>query len=97
MQARSANLSYTTPFLRSKLLYGLETLHLTEAIAKLIDVFRMKGLRQILGMQTTYVNRANSNSRVLEEATKAAYPNPNDNRKVQLFSIQQGKTAKPHN
>jgi len=73
---------------RSKLLYGLETLHLTEAMARKIDVFHMKGLRQILGMQTTYVNRANSNARVLEEATKAAYPKPDDNRKVQLFSIQ---------
>ena len=57
-------------------------------MAKKIDVFQMKGLRQILGMRTTSVNRANSNSRVLEEATKAAHPNPNDTRKVQLFSVQ---------
>ena len=32
---------------RSKLLYGLETLHLTEAMAKKIDVFQTKGLRKI--------------------------------------------------
>ena len=74
--------------IRSKLLYGLETVHLTDAMSKKLDVFHLKGLRQILKMQTTFVNRANSNVKVLEEASKHAYPSPDDNRKVTLFSVQ---------
>ena len=53
--------------IRSKLLYGLETVHLTDAMAKSLDVFQLKGLRKILNMTTTFVNRANPNERVLQE------------------------------
>ena len=74
--------------MRSKLLYGLETVHLTDAMAKKLNVFQLKGLRQILNMKTTFVNRANSNARVLEEASKHAYPHPQDKRQVRLFSEQ---------
>ena len=53
---------------RSKLLYGLETLHLTQGMAQKLDVFQLKGLRKILGMQTTFINRANSNKWVYQDA-----------------------------
>ena len=39
-------------------------------------------------MTTTFVNRANPNARVLQEASKIAYPKPEDTRTVKLFSIQ---------
>ena len=57
---------------RSKLLYGLETLHLTQSQARKLDVFQLKGLRKILGWETTFINRANTNQKVCEEATKIA-------------------------
>ena len=39
-------------------------------------------------MHTTFVNRANSNAKVLEEATKLAYPRQDDNRRIRLYSEQ---------
>ena len=71
---------------RSKLLYGLETLHLTQGMAQKLDVFQLKGLRKILGMETTFINRANSNKRVYQEATKTAFPKPGDMREIKRFS-----------
>ena len=72
--------------IRSKLLYGLETVQLTEATAKKLDVFQLKGLRQILRLQTTFVNRANSNKFVFEMASKTAYPDPQDKKVIPRFS-----------
>ena len=71
---------------RSKLLYGLETLHLTEPMAKKLDAFQLRGLQQILGLNTTFINRANTNAKVHEEASRIAYPSTQDNRRVQRFS-----------
>ena len=67
-------------------MYGLETLQLTEAMSKKLDVFQLKGLRQILKLETTFINRANSNQKVFEIATRTAYPNPDDNRHIKRFS-----------
>ena len=72
--------------IRSKLLYGLETVHLTTAMLKKIDAFQLRCLRRILQMAPTFINRANSNTAVLQRATTVAYPQPNDHRQVQLFS-----------
>ena len=38
--------------IKSKLLYGMETVQITEAMMKRIDAFLMKGLRKILGKNT---------------------------------------------
>ena len=54
--------------IKNKLLYGLETVHLTQAMQKKVDAFQLRGLRKILGMDTTYANRANTNARVIEKA-----------------------------
>jgi hypothetical protein len=56
--------------IRSKLLYGLESAVLSPAELRRIDVFQRKGIRKILRWKTTYVERNNSNSRLLEEANK---------------------------
>ena len=45
---------------RSKLLYGLETVHLTDAMSKKLDAFQIRGLRKILKIAPTHVNRANT-------------------------------------
>ena len=67
-------------------MYGLETLHLTDAMSRKLDVFQLKGLRKILNMETTFINRANSNKRVYEKASELAYPKPEDKRQVKRFS-----------
>ena len=46
---------------RSKLVYGLESLYLTDSLQNKLNVFQLKGFRKILKMDTTYVNRANTN------------------------------------
>ena len=71
---------------RSKLLYGLETIHLTQSMAKKLDVFQLKGLRKILGMSTTFINRGNTNDKVYAEATKIAFNKEGDNRTIRRFS-----------
>jgi hypothetical protein len=60
--------------IRSKLLYGLETVQLTEAQQKKIDAFQMRGLRQLMKKKHTYYDRTHTNDHVLKEASKTAYP-----------------------
>eukprot|EP00959_Pyramimonas_sp_CCMP1952_P362387 7589644-Pyramimonas_sp.AAC.1 len=55
---------------RSKLIYGLESVQVNVALKKKIDAFQLKGLRQILKLQTTYVNRANTNEFVFRRANE---------------------------
>ena len=38
--------------IKSQLLYGMETMQLTDALIKKLDAFQMKGLRNILGKNT---------------------------------------------
>ena len=40
--------------IRSKLMYGLESLQLTKELRKTLDTFQLKGLRQILKIPTTW-------------------------------------------
>ena len=52
----------------SKLLYGLETVEPTQAIAKLMNTFQLKGLRHILKLRTTFIQRHNTNEYVYRRA-----------------------------
>ena len=56
----------------SKLTYGLENIEGTEAALKLLDTFQLKGLRKILGLNTTFVNRESTNAKVFQLANEAA-------------------------
>ena len=47
--------------LHSKALYGLESAVLTAAQQNKLDVFQLKGMRQILRITTTFVDRSHSN------------------------------------
>ena len=58
-------------YITSKLLYGLETLELTQGAAQLLNKFQLKGLRKILNLQTTYVQRENTNELVYSTANEA--------------------------
>ena len=56
--------------IRSKLLYGLETATLTEGTQHKLNTFQLKGLRKKNRMPPTYVNRANTNVKVIETANE---------------------------
>ena len=52
--------------LRSKLMYGLETIQLTDSELNRIDAFQIKNLRRIMGIKPTCVDRTYSNREVLQ-------------------------------
>ena len=54
----------------SKLVYGLETLQFTEAQGRQLDTFQQRGLRKILGIAPTFIDRTNTNEDVLQIANK---------------------------
>ena len=71
--------------IRSKLLYGLETIHLTTGRLKKVDAFKLRCLRRILGLAPTCIDRANTNMAVLQKASAIAYPNAQDHRSLKPF------------
>ena len=56
--------------IRAKLLYGIESAQLTPSHQRRIEVFQLKGLRKILKMTTTFVERNNSNAEVFRRANE---------------------------
>ena len=56
----------------SKFVYGLETLQFTDKTLNKMNTFQLKGLRKILGMQPTFIDRTQTNALVLERANKEA-------------------------
>ncbi len=54
----------------SKLAYGLDTLQFTDTEARALDVFQLRGLRKILKLDTTFVNRENANMFVYATANE---------------------------
>ena len=54
----------------SKVLYGLETLEPTESASKLLNTFQLRGLRKILRLHTTYIQRQNTNDYVYQRANE---------------------------
>ena len=73
--------------IRSKLLYGLETVHLTNALLKKVDAFQLRCLRRILKLAPTFVDRYNTNMAVIQKASSIAYPDGHDSRSIKLFSF----------
>ena len=55
---------------RAKLMYGLESVVFNESHLKKLDTFQLKGLRKILKLPTTYINREMTNLFVVSEANK---------------------------
>ena len=56
--------------LSSKLLYGLETMQLTKSELNSIDVFQMKMLKNNLRVPSTYIDRAWTNQRIIENLSQ---------------------------
>ena len=66
--------------IQNKLIYGLETVHLTQAMLNKINAFQLRGLRSILNLEPTFVNRRNTNTFALRTASEKA------GHEVKLFS-----------
>ena len=56
--------------IKTKLLYSLETIQLTKSELSKIDAFHMKGLRRILKIPSTYIDRTQTNDVVLQKANE---------------------------
>ena len=56
--------------LRSKLLYGIESSQLTPAAVRRLETFQLKVIRKILKMNTTFIDRANTNEVVYKTANR---------------------------
>ena len=54
------------PVLRSRVLYGLETIQVTTSDISKLNAFQKEGLRRIPHLQHTFIGRAYSNQRVLD-------------------------------
>ena len=57
---------------RSKLLYGLECVQLTQVEQDRVDAYQMKGIRRILNIPPTHIDRTWTNKLVLEKAASEA-------------------------
>ena len=57
--------------IRSKLLYGLETVELSPALLTKLETFQIKGLRKILHMKPPFIDRRNSNAEVYRRTREA--------------------------
>ena len=55
---------------KSTLLYGLETLHITKAQLSRLNTFHLKGLRHLLNIQHTFINRSNTNEFIWKQAER---------------------------
>ncbi len=51
-----------------------------------LNTFQLKGLRKILGVKTTYVERANTNNKVFEKASRYKNPKHIPGKDVKTFS-----------
>ena len=73
---------------KARALYSLESLQLTQGQLAKLNTFQLRGLRQILHMKTTFVQRSNTNRRVLERATAMT----KGKKRVLLFSEELAKS-----
>ena len=58
------------PVIITKIAYGLETSQFTKNAAGKLDAFQMKGIRKILKIPPTFIDRSWTNEKVLENSTK---------------------------
>ena len=59
--------------IRSKLVYGLNCVHIPEAVITQLNAFQLKGLRKILKITTTFVDRTHTNKMVFEQANRVRF------------------------
>ena len=71
--------------IRSKLVYGLEAVNLTPSLVTKLNAIQFKGLRKILGMDHTFINRSNTNTKLLQNANSFKNPNQIPNKDIRPF------------
>ena len=71
--------------IRTKLLYGLETLELPTSQISRLEAFQLKGFRKILKMVTTFVDRNNTNDEVFRRANQQLAPCSPEKRHFPVF------------
>ena len=98
MPAGKWQLSVFDAIICSKLLYGSETIHLTQAMYKRINHFQYRSLRRILEVPPTFISRADAKKKLLRAATALAFPTRGDCRKLASFNnyLQAIKSAGPN-
>ena len=79
---------------RSKGAYSLATAPLYTAQKTRLDAFQQKGLRQIIGIQPTFIDRAMSNKKVLDYANAIMYKMKNLDEYYKLVQ-KEGDAHKP--
>ena len=57
---------------RAKLVYGLESVQINQAMQKRLVAFQLRGIRQILKIPTTFINRYYTNEQVFIQANVEA-------------------------
>ena len=60
--------------IRSKLVYSLESLEIPQHVMSKLNAFQLKGIRKILRIKTTFVERANTNAKAFAEINKIHNP-----------------------
>ena len=75
--------------IRSKLLYGLESEHLTEGQIRKLSTFQLKALRHILGITTRYVDRTHTNQYVMQTAWRVSVPGERAGREANGEGVQE--------
>ena len=71
--------------LRTKIMYGIDSAQLNEGELKKLDQFQLKGLRKILKLNTTYINRENTNKEIIERANRETQNTAHPHKKVIPF------------
>ena len=83
---------------KAKLVYGLESLQINDDMARRLDAFHLRGLRQIMKIPTTFIDRANTNSVVFEKANQIlcaqSKADPAEVTKIVPLSIAIGRRAR---
>jgi len=70
---------------RSKLVYGLEVAHIPKFLMQKLNAFQLKGLRKILKLDTTFVDRSNTNTKVLTLANECKNPKHIPSKNIKTF------------
>ena len=72
--------------IRCKLIYGLESLQLNAGTLSHLNAFQLKGLRRILNLKHTFVDRSNTNHKVFQMANAIKNPQQIEGKNVVQFS-----------
>ena len=71
--------------IKSTLLYGLETVHITKAQIDRLNAFHIKGLRNLLKMKHSFIDRNNTNKLIWETANKTIKEENKDAKEIETI------------